>query len=86
MSASSALDYEKVLPKLIRKALHLEILWHGWYCIYIQHRIASIFTRFLRAKTGLDSYEWARKGVPVLQLLFTGRAVRISLRSLGTGE
>jgi hypothetical protein len=38
MSASSALDHEQILPKLIGKALHLEILRHAQYCIYIQLR------------------------------------------------
>ena len=68
MSATGALNHEQILPELVGKALHLEILRHEQYCIYIQSRIATIFRPLLAAKTGLNPREWARKGVPVLQL------------------
>jgi hypothetical protein len=45
--------------ELIRWTLHLEILRHERYCIYTQPRIATIFPPLLRAKTGLNPYEWA---------------------------
>ena len=46
MSAAGALDHQKVLPELIRKALHLEILRHEQYCIDIQYRVATTFKYF----------------------------------------
>jgi hypothetical protein len=51
-------------------ARDLEILPHEQYCIYIQPRIATIFQPLLAVKAGLNPNEWARKGVPVLQLFF----------------
>ena len=45
MSASGALDDQKVLSKLIGKTLNLEISCHERYCIYSQPRTATYFYR-----------------------------------------
>ena len=63
VSASGALDHQKVLSKLIGKTLNLEIARHERYCIYQQPPIATIFT----AQTAFEHDDWTRKGLSVLQ-------------------
>jgi hypothetical protein len=66
MAAAGAFDHQKVLPKFIGQALHLEISRHERYCIYTQSRITPIFIAICGSKF-LKHHNWNRKRVSFLQ-------------------
>ena len=63
VSASGALDHQKVLPELIGKTLDLEILAMSGTVYIYSHGLATIFT----AQTAFEHDEWTRKGLSFLQ-------------------